>query len=72
MLDLWRSAQKGRKEGELALPKRIKYRNTKPVYVGSWYRVGMGEESAEGVAELKVLDESGAPCVVGSVEGWRA
>ena len=79
MLDLWRDVKaqnaKGgevalpKAEGEPVFPKKIAYRNTKPVYAGSWYRVGMTEEQ-EGKCEVRVVDENGATCVKGTVESW--
>lgn len=78
MLDLWRDVKAGMKEGEVPLPeeegevlfpKRIEYRNTKPVYAGSWYRVGVTEE-VDGKSEVRVVDENGATAVKGVVESW--
>lgn len=79
MLDLWRDVKtSGQDSGEVALPKsdaepifpkRISYRNTKPLYAGSWYRIGMcGEE--EGKTEIRVVDENGATSVKAVVESW--
>ena len=79
MLDLWRDVKAtGQDSGDVALPavdagpvfpKRIQYRNTKPLYAGSWYRIGMAAES-EGKTHVTVVDENGAPCVRGIVESW--
>jgi len=82
MLDLWRDARAAGTTGkrgevgfgdvdgkEVVLPKSIRYRNTRPVYVGEWYRIGMGEE-VEGVSEMKLVDESGKVCMVGTVEAF--
>ncbi len=79
MLDLWRDVKaSGQDSGEVALPKsdeepvfpkRISYRNTKPVYAGSWYRIGMTAEEV-GKTEVRVVDENGATCVKGTVESW--
>lgn len=64
-----RRGEVGVGEGEAVLPRRIRYRNTRPVYVGEWYRIGMGEE-VEGVSELKLVDGSGKVCMVGTVEAF--
>lgn len=79
MLDLWRDVKtSGQDSGEVALPtkdvdlvfpKRISYRNTKPLYAGSWYRIGMAAEN-EGKTEVGVVDENGATCVKGLIESW--
>lgn len=79
MLDLWRDVKTtGQDGGEVTLPerdaepifpKRISYRNTKPLYAGSWYRIGMAAEN-EGKTEMRVVDENGATCVKGVVESW--
>lgn len=77
MLDLWRDARgSGQARGEVVgrcaearLPRRFEYRNTRPVYVGTWFRVGMRE--AEGGWEVEVRDEGGERCVVGRIEEFE-
>ncbi|EPE35174.1 Thioesterase/thiol ester dehydrase-isomerase [Glarea lozoyensis ATCC 20868] len=61
MVDLWRDMN-GR------WPRRVTYRNTKPVYVGERYRILMDEERGAGT-ECRLVDDFGGLGMVGRVEG---
>jgi len=62
MVNLWRDVRGGK-----AIPKKIKYRATSPLYAGEQYRVVMNEE-VDNVTEVKIVDSYGKTAMVGHIE----
>jgi hydroxyacyl-ACP dehydratase HTD2-like protein with hotdog domain len=68
MVDLWRGVYGGK--GEEVVPKRVSYRATNPVYAGDRYRVVVGKENEQKVAEVGVEDCFGNVNMKGLIERW--
>lgn len=64
MLNLWRDSRT-----EDALPKRIKYRMTSPLYVEERYRVILDEEEDK-VSLGKIVDSFGKVAMVAEIESF--
>jgi hydroxyacyl-ACP dehydratase HTD2-like protein with hotdog domain len=62
MVNFWRDVR-----GGSALPRKITYRATNPLYAGEKYRVVMNEET-DTVAEVKIVDSYGKVAMVGQIE----
>jgi hydroxyacyl-ACP dehydratase HTD2-like protein with hotdog domain len=65
MVDFWRDVHFSG-DGE-AMPRRVVYRATSPLYVGEGYRIVM-EEEREGVSEVRIVDGYGNVSMVGRIE----
>jgi hydroxyacyl-ACP dehydratase HTD2-like protein with hotdog domain len=62
IVDFWRDI-----DGGSALPKRITYRATSPLYAGEKYRIVMDEEK-EKITDVRVVDSYGQVGMVGQIE----
>jgi hydroxyacyl-ACP dehydratase HTD2-like protein with hotdog domain len=62
MVNLWRDVRGGN-----AVPRKISYRATSPLYAGEKYRVVMDEER-EKVTEVRIVDSYGKTGMVGQIE----
>ncbi|PSS22236.1 hypothetical protein M430DRAFT_41009 [Amorphotheca resinae ATCC 22711] len=62
MVNLWRDVRGGN-----AVPRKISYRATSPLYAGEKYRVVMDEER-EKVTEVRIVDSYGKIGMVGQIE----
>ena len=62
MVNFWRDTRGGN-----AIPKKITYRATSPLYAGEKYRVMM-EEEKDKVTEVKIIDSYGKIGMVGQIE----
>lgn len=54
ILDLWRDTRRGTGDIASAVPERVAYRATSPLYVEDEYRVVL-EEGSEGGGEVQIL-----------------
>ena len=63
MVNLWRDVKGGD-----AVPKKVKYRATSPLYAGEKYRVIMDAENENKVTEVKIVDSYGKTSMVGQIE----
>lgn len=64
MLNLWRDTKGGD-----AVPRKITYRATSPLYAGETYRVVLDEEK-EKIAEVRIVDAYGKTSMVGQIESF--
>jgi hypothetical protein len=64
MVNLWRDARGGD-----AVPRKITYRATNPIYAGEAYRVVLDEEK-EKIAEVRIVDAYGKTSMVGQIESF--
>lgn len=64
MVNLWRDAKGGD-----AVPRKITYRATSPLYAGENYRVALDVEE-EKIAEVRIVDAYGKTSMVGQIESF--
>ena len=62
MVNFWRDVRGGG-----AVPRKITYRATSPLYAGEKYRVVMDEEK-DGVTDMKIFDSYGKVGMVGKIQ----
>jgi len=62
MVDFWRDVN-----GIDAVPKKITYRATSPLYAGEKYRIVMDEEQNK-ITEVKIVDSYGMVSMLGKIE----
>lgn len=62
MVNVWRDARGGD-----AIPKKITYRATSPLYAGEKYKVVIDEEVGN-VTEAKIFDSYGKTSMIGQIE----
>lgn len=64
MINLWRDVK-----GRDAVPRKVTYRATSPLYAGEKYRVVLDEEK-EKITEAKIVDAYGTTAMVGQIESF--
>lgn len=64
MVNLWRDMNGGD-----AVPKKITYRATSPLYAGEKYRVVM-DDAQDKLSDIKIYDSYGKTSMVGKIEGF--
>lgn len=62
MVNLWRDARGGD-----AIPRKVTYRATSPLYAGEKYMVLIDEE-VDSVTEAKIVDSYGKTSMIGQIE----
>lgn len=72
LVDFWRMTVGGKAmedSGAALYPRRVKYRNTSPVYVNDLYRIILESES-EKTIEARIVDSFGKTAMIATIEGF--